>query len=139
MKTVADRRAHPPLPAEPARVRPCRRRPRDATGIKLAEDCLRRVFGPGFYVRVQRPLGRQLLGAEPDVAVVKGAVRDYLEDHPTTAALVVEVSNETLHLDRTVKQHLVRAVRDPPSTGSSPSPRPALRSTANPVRTATAA
>ena len=32
-----------------------RQTPRDATGINLAEDCLRRVFGPGFYVRVPSP------------------------------------------------------------------------------------
>ena len=35
-----------------------------------------------------------------------GAMRDYRDAHPTSAVLVVEVSNESLHHDRTVKQHL---------------------------------
>ncbi len=43
---------------------------------------------------------------EPDVAVVRGAIRDYMEAHPTSAVLVVEVSNESLRYDRTVKQRL---------------------------------
>ena len=35
-----------------------------------------------------------------------GAIRDYDRGHPTSAVLVVEVSNESLRYDRTVKQRL---------------------------------
>ena len=50
---------------------------------------------------------------EPDIAVVRGAIRDYMEAHPTSAVLVVEVSNESLRYDRTVKQHLYARCRIP--------------------------
>src|SRR5262245_15212608 len=40
---------------------------------------------------------------EPDVAVVAGAPEDYLAAHPATAALVVEVADSSLRLDRRFK------------------------------------
>jgi Uma2 family endonuclease len=43
---------------------------------------------------------------EPDVAVVFGQIRDYLADHPSEAALLVEVAESSLTYDRTVKQRL---------------------------------
>ena len=43
---------------------------------------------------------------KPDLAAVPGAILDYLDAHPTTALLVVKVSDETLQHDRTVKQRL---------------------------------
>ena len=80
---------------------------RHAAVIELVADRLRRAFGSGFHVRVQHPLAADDYSApEPDVAVVTGAIRDYMEAHPTSAVLVVEVSSESLHHDRTVKQRL---------------------------------
>ena len=76
-------------------------------GIDLVAHGLQRVFGPGFYVRIQHPLAvDDYSEPEPDVAVVRGAIRDYDKSHPTSAVLVVEVSNEPLRYDRTVKQRL---------------------------------
>ena len=43
---------------------------------------------------------------EPDVALVTGTVRDYRFAHPTSAVLVVEISDGSLRHDRTVKQRL---------------------------------
>jgi len=67
----------------------------------LVEDALRAAFGPGFHVRSQRPLN---LGPdsepEPDAAVVRGTLRDYVDAHPTMAVLIVEVSDTTLAFDR---------------------------------------
>ena len=80
---------------------------RHAAVMELVADCLRRVFGSGFHVRIQHPLAADDYSEpEPDVAVVTGAIRDYMEAHPASAVLVVEVSNESLHHDRTVKQRL---------------------------------
>ena len=80
---------------------------RHATGMNLVADCLRRVFDAGFHVRMQHPLATDDYSEpEPDVAVVTGTIRDYRDAHPTSAALVVEVSSESLHHDRTVKQRL---------------------------------
>ena len=80
---------------------------RHSLGIDLAADCLREVFGPGFYVRIQHPLATDDYSEpEPDVAVVTGPMRDYRDAHPTSAVLVVEVSSESLQHDRTVKQQM---------------------------------
>ena len=80
---------------------------RHAAVIELVAGCLRRVFDSGFHVRIQHPLAvDDYSEPEPDVAVVTGTIRDYMEAHPTSAVLVVEVSNESLHHDRTVKQRL---------------------------------
>ena len=43
---------------------------------------------------------------EPDIAVVTGNIRDYVEHHPTTALLIVEISDATLQFDRTKKAEL---------------------------------
>ncbi len=40
---------------------------------------------------------------EPDVAVVAGEPEDYIAAHPSTAALVVEVADASLPLDRRFK------------------------------------
>ena len=75
--------------------------------MDLVADCLRRVFGSGFHVRMQHPLAADDYSEpEPDVAVVTGTIRDYRDSHPTLAVLIVEVSDESLHHDRTVKQRL---------------------------------
>jgi Uma2 family endonuclease len=77
------------------------------TGTRAAEESLRAVFGAGFDVRPQGPLA---IGPnsepEPDIAVVQGSFRDYEDDHPTSALLVVEVSESTLAYDRTTKASL---------------------------------
>jgi Uma2 family endonuclease len=72
-----------------------------ATAIRAVEEALRTAFRRGFDVRVQLPLA---LGPdhepEPDVCVVRGSFRDYRHEHPTSAVLVVEVSDTTLAFDR---------------------------------------
>jgi Uma2 family endonuclease len=74
--------------------------------VAVASDTLRDVFRPSFHVQLQDPLG---LGdrsePEPDIAVIAGRARDY-QDHPTTAALVVEVADSTLRYDRNRKGSL---------------------------------
>ena len=77
------------------------------TGMHLIADWLRQVFGSGFFVRIQNPLAvDEYSEPEPDVAVVTGTVRDYRNAHPTSAVLVVEVSDDWLHHDRPFKQRL---------------------------------
>ncbi|HZR98511.1 MAG TPA: Uma2 family endonuclease [Chloroflexota bacterium] len=87
---------------------------RHATGVCLISDALRALFRTGFTVRTQLPLG---LGdysePEPDVAVVRGTPRDFTEAHPTTAVLVVEVSDTTLSYDRDTKGSLYAAAGIP--------------------------
>lgn len=78
-----------------------------ATGICLAQTAMAQVFTAGYLVRSQLPLAVDALSEpEPDVAVVRGSVRDYARNHPATAVLVIEVSDSTLPMDRTVKASL---------------------------------
>ncbi|HLH23093.1 MAG TPA: Uma2 family endonuclease [Chloroflexota bacterium] len=87
---------------------------RHATGVCLAGDALRAVFGEGYTVRVQLPLALgQYSEPEPDAAVVVGDVRDFVAAHPTSAVLVVEVSDTTLSFDRDAKGSLYAAAGIP--------------------------
>lgn len=80
---------------------------RHFAGVELVADALRDAFGAGCRVRVQGPLAAGGDSEpEPDVAVVEGHARTYRDAHPTTALLVVEVSDDSLSRDRTVKQRL---------------------------------
>jgi Uma2 family endonuclease len=77
-----------------------------AIALGLAQDVLGAVFGPGYWVRNQLPLHfGSRSEPEPDFAVVQGGPRDY-QDHPTTALLVVEISDTTLSFDRGRKKSL---------------------------------
>ena len=78
-----------------------------AIGIRLAEIVCNSVFMQGYDVRTQLPLTFEPHNEpEPDIAVVIGAPRDYLTGHPTTAVLILEISDTTLRYDRTVKAGL---------------------------------
>lgn len=80
---------------------------RHATAFSLVADAVQRAFGSGYYVRLQLPLAlADDSEPEPDIAVVEGDVRDYRDEHPRTALLIVEVSDDSLRRDRTVKQRL---------------------------------
>ena len=80
---------------------------RHAAIVGQAGRILRGVFGPDCSVRMQCPLA---VGddsePEPDLAVVPGRELDYLDAHPTAALLIVEVADDSLRRDRTVKQRL---------------------------------
>ena len=73
--------------------------PHSVTTDRVAER-LRHTFGATAWVRMQLPLD---FGAtsepEPDISVVPGRRADY-SSHPTSALLIVEVSDTTLRFDR---------------------------------------
>lgn len=82
--------------------------PHAIAGTKT-EDLIRDVFGRGWHVRVQKPLVLgQASDPEPDVAVVRGRPGDYTT-HPTTADLVIEISDTSLGYDTTTKAELYAA------------------------------
>jgi Uma2 family endonuclease len=65
------------------------------------------AFGPGWHPRLHAPLALDDDSEpEPDVAMVAGGPRDYIGAHPSTAALVVEVADSSLRLDRRLKAGL---------------------------------
>ena len=81
-----------------------------ATAISLVSEALSTVYTPGFVLRVQVPIALgEASEPEPDIAVVRGQPRDYLAHHPTTAALIVEVSDSSLGYDREHKKGLYAA------------------------------
>jgi Uma2 family endonuclease len=71
-----------------------------AKAVSITSRLLQEAFGPDCWVREEKPLnvGRRS-DPEPDVAVVAGGPDDF-SDHPTTAFLVVEISDTSLALDR---------------------------------------
>lgn len=85
-----------------------------ATAVYLASAVLRAIFGIGYLVDVRLPLApSELSEPEPDLAVVVGNPRDYLDEHPRTALLVVEVADTTLEYDRETKASLYAAASIP--------------------------
>src|SRR2546425_2635017 len=71
------------------------------TATELTAEALRLAFGSGWHVRVQQPVALDDDSEpEPDVAVVRGAPRDYLTEHPSRPALIVEVAQSSLAFDR---------------------------------------
>ncbi len=76
-------------------------------GVELAARALEGAFGPGHWARRQMPIDLgQTSEPEPDVALVVGTVQQYVSAHPTTAVLIVEVSDSTLSYDRRRKGSL---------------------------------
>jgi len=83
--------------------------PAHNTSVGLTDNALRPIFSTGFWVRIQMPLVLgQRSDPEPDVAIVVGGPRDY-PTHPTTAELVVEVADTSLHMDTGAKAQLYAA------------------------------
>jgi Uma2 family endonuclease len=84
------------------------------TALGLTEEWLRSVFVSGYHVRSQKGFD---IGTRhdpgPDLAVVPGSIRDYATRTPTTAALVVEVSDTSLFLDTTTKAELYATAQIP--------------------------
>ena len=79
-----------------------------AVAVRLTRRVLQRIFSEEMYmVDAQLPLA---LGPhsepEPDVCVVEGTPRDFVERHPTSAVIVVEVADTSLEFDRTQKKTL---------------------------------
>jgi Uma2 family endonuclease len=71
------------------------------TAVLLVAKAVERAFGEGWFVQTQSPIildGRS--EPEPDVCVVRGSPRDYIESHPTRPALIVEVAQAGLSIAR---------------------------------------
>ena len=71
------------------------------TAVGLVAEALRVAFGTGWFVQVQSPIGLDDRSEpEPDLAVVAGAPRDYVDEHPARPALIVEVAMSGLRIAR---------------------------------------
>lgn len=74
----------------------------------LVHEAIVRLLPAGWFADSQEPITTDDSEPEPDVRVVRGERRQYLEHHPgpRDLGLVVEVSDATLGRDRTLKQQL---------------------------------
>jgi Uma2 family endonuclease len=75
---------------------------------RLVREVLESFNLAGWYVETQEPISTMDSEPEPDVAVIRGNTRDYLDCHPGAAdvALVIEVADSTLGRDRSLKKRL---------------------------------
>jgi Uma2 family endonuclease len=72
-----------------------------ASAISRLEYAVRALLPPGWIVRTQLPIALDDESEpEPDLVVVPGRPGDYQGAHPGRAALVVEVAESSLALDR---------------------------------------
>ena len=73
---------------------------------RLVRTALENILPPGWYVDSQEPITLQNSEPEPDIVVVRGDTRQYLDRHPgpEDVAIVIEVSDTTLGRDRTIKK-----------------------------------
>jgi Uma2 family endonuclease len=80
-----------------------------ALAVGLVADALALAFPTGFWFNFQQPFsvpgGTPGSEPQPDVAVIPGTKRAYT-DHPTVAALLVEVADTSLATDTTTKAEL---------------------------------
>jgi len=82
--------------------------PPHPVAVGLVEDAVRPSLPPGWHCRTQATVTTDSSEPEPDVAVVRGARRDYLTRHPGPGdtALAIEVADSSLQIDRTYKAGL---------------------------------
>ena len=71
------------------------------TAVLLVAKAVERAFDEGWFVQTQSPIILDDRSEpEPDVCVVRGSPRDYVESHPTRPALIVEVAQAGLRMAR---------------------------------------
>jgi Uma2 family endonuclease len=89
-------------------VRKMPKNPLHRATTKLTRNALEQIVPEGWYVDAQEPITLDDSEPEPDVVVVKGNTRDYLDRHPGAkdVALVIEVADSTLERDRNSKNRL---------------------------------
>jgi Uma2 family endonuclease len=82
---------------------------------QLTRDALDQILPYGWFINIQEPITLADSEPEPDVIVVRGERRDYLERHPGPAevALIIEVADATLRRDRITKKRMFAEARIP--------------------------
>lgn len=93
-------------------VRMMPQKPAHSGTVRRVDRALRSQLPPGWALSAQFPLAAgDRSEPEPDLAVVVDD--DYLDHHPTSASLVVEVSRSSLAIDLGVKARVYAAVGVP--------------------------
>ena len=80
---------------------------RHAAVVVLVRAALEKAFGAAYHVREEKPIALDDQSEpEPDAVVVPGQPRDYLDALPSRPALIVEVAETSLAIDRLRKGRL---------------------------------
>lgn len=78
-----------------------------AATVAHVQRVLQRAFGDRYHVRAHAPIALdEMSEPEPDLAVVRGKPRDFLQEHPDKPVLLVEVADSSLAKDRLRKSGL---------------------------------
>jgi len=82
------------------------KKPAHRAATKLLRTILEQMVRAGWYVDSQEPITLSDSEPEPDVVVVRGDTRQYLDRHPgpDDLGLVVEISDSTVKRDQDVKK-----------------------------------
>jgi Uma2 family endonuclease len=82
--------------------------PPHRAAVRLIQQALERIVPGNWYVDTQAPITTAESEPEPDVVVVRGDTRQYLNRHPgpQDLALIVEVADTTVQRDRLLKKRL---------------------------------
>lgn len=73
--------------------------------VDAVQEQLRRMLPSAFMLRVEAPLTLTDGEPEPDLSLVRGSRRDYVDRHPSgdDALIVIEVADTSLRRDRSAK------------------------------------
>ena len=74
--------------------------PLHASIVTLLHHHLLSTLPPGWLVRSEQPITLADSEPEPDIAIVRGELRDFFQSHPTSAEVVVEVCVSSEAIDR---------------------------------------
>ncbi|MEO1294247.1 MAG: Uma2 family endonuclease [Cyanobacteria bacterium J06636_16] len=94
--------------------KPPKNPPHRAT-TRLLRAAIEQLLPEGWYVDSQEPITLADSEPEPDVVVVKGDTRQYLDRHPgpNDIALIIEIADTTLQRDRGTKKRAYARSRIP--------------------------
>jgi len=84
------------------------KKPPHRVTTQLIREAIAQLLPAGWFVDDQEPITTEESEPEPDVVVVRGQRRQYLDRHPSgqDVAVVVEVSDAMLQRDRTTKKRI---------------------------------
>jgi Uma2 family endonuclease len=80
--------------------------PPHVTCVALVAAALQEILPVGWHLRLQSPITLSTSEPEPDIAVVRGSIRDFVTRHPSgpDISLLVEVADSSLEFDRNLKR-----------------------------------
>lgn len=82
--------------------------PAHSVATQLTQKAISPLLPSGWYVDTHAPVTTEDSEPEPDVVVVRGHSRQYLDRHPgpKDVPLIIEVADSTLHRDHSLKKRL---------------------------------